>query len=140
MRGVDPALRTLVLLATHLSMLAAGVGLTLITLRGRRQAVLADRRALDVRATFLGYQPNRPRRPGRHRAPAATAMFKTLLPQRLPSLTACTLREAQAVMSTLAARRVQERREFVDLMTAAVGPARIRAHFVGRQYADARVA
>ena len=154
---MDPMLRIFVLLVTHLSMLGAGVGLALITVRGRRQAVLADRAALDVRELFLETTIERqlrlrddqadPTRAGRHRASRArpiTPLTATMpvaheRPARTPSLVHASLSEAEVILATQRAQRVQDRREFVDLMTTAVGPARIRAHAIGHQYADVRM-
>ncbi len=134
-------LRTMILLVTHLSMLFTGAGLALITVRGRRQAVLADRAALDVRATFLETTIERQLRirtdaataePGRHRAPSRRVLPRGTAPERprVPSLLTATLSEASAILATQRAQRVQQRREFVDLMTTLTGPARIRQHVI----------
>ena len=144
-------LRTLVLLVTHLSMLFAGAGLVLVTVHARRQAVTADRAALDVRATFLETTIEHQVRirehaakpdAGRHRAPSSSRRAQphaTTVRPKSPSLLTATLADATAILATRRAQRVQERREFVDLMTTAVGPARIRTHAIGHQYADVRV-
>lgn len=140
---MNPMLRLIVLLVTHLSMLGIGVGLALITVRARRQAVIADRAALDVRATFLETTIERqlrlrgdnsdPTKAGRHRAGHARSI--TPLTRTMPvvkakpkSLINASLAEATAELATQRAKRVQERREFVDLMSTLVGPARIRQH------------
>lgn len=135
-------LRTIVLLVTHLTMLGAGIGLTLITLRARRQAAAAHEAALDVRELFLAETiEKRTARlraetavptaasGGRHRARDITPLTRIQPPPARPRLSGSMgLDEVVAVLATHRAQRVQERRQFVDLMTGLVGPARIRQH------------
>ena len=136
-------LRTMVLLATHLTMLFAGIGLALITVRARRQATLAREVALDVRELFLTETiEKRTARvraeaatpsAGRHRARPVPALTLIQPPTsaNAPSLLTASLAEAQVILGTQRAQRVQERRQFADLMTSLVGTARIRQHAVG---------
>lgn len=120
-------LRTLVLLVTHLTMLGSGGGLALLAVRGRRQAIEARAAALDVHAMFLDDKADRLAGApvGRHRAPLVKSAPG-------PSLLTASLSEATAILGTHRAQRVQERRQFVDLMTSLAGPARIRQHVTGR--------
>jgi len=144
-------LRTLVLLATHMTMLLAGVGLALVTVRARRQATDAREAALSVRELFLTEtiekREHRIRAEtaqqsgGRHRAqPRGRARnidpltrVQPVVPRvaRQPSLLTASLAEAVAIIATQKAQRVQEQRQFVDLMSSLVGPARVRRHAEG---------
>ena len=103
-------LRTIVLLLTHLTMLGAGVGLAAITTRSRRQSLDARAAALDTRETLVGVRVDQLGTPavsaGRHRAV-----------ERGPSLLTASLAEAVAINATAEAKREQERRAFVDIMT-----------------------
>jgi hypothetical protein len=150
---MDAMLRTLVLLATHMTMLLAGAGLALITVRAHRQAVDAREAALSVRELFLtetierrehrvrnetaqqpadyrGRHHIQPRGRARNIDPL-TRIQPAARPKRQPSLLTASLSEATAIIATQKAQRVQERRQFVDLMTSLVGPARVRKHVEG---------
>jgi hypothetical protein len=143
---MDAMLRTLVLLATHMTMLLAGAGLALVTVRARRQATDAREAALSVRELFLTEtiekREHRIRAEaatqsgGRHRAqPHGRARVQPAAavprPARQPSLLTASLAEAVAIIATQKAQRVQEQRQFVDLMSSLVGPARVRRHAEG---------
>ena len=145
---MDSMLRLIVLLATHLSMLGAGVGLTLITVRARRAALDARAEALDTPERCLELRSERDHgiARGRHRARPITPLTATMpritdgqpisgapwgrpfIVPKPPSLVNASLAEAEVILATQRAQRVQERRAFVDLMTTIVGPARIRQH------------
>jgi hypothetical protein len=151
---MDAMLRTLVLLATHITMLFAGAGLALVTVRARRQATDAREAALSVRELFLTEtiekrehrirnEAARTESGGRHRAQPhgrarnidpLTRVQPAVRPPRQPSLVGASLAEAVAIIATQKAQRVQERRQFVDLMTSLVGPARIRQHAEGHAH------
>ena len=129
-------LRLTVLLVTHLSMLAAGIGLALITVRSRRQALDARAEALDTHEQFLDLRSERDHGAsrGRHRARPVSALTRVdhERPVKTPTLVGVNLAQAEVILATQRAQRVQERRAFVDLMSSMVGPARIRTHAMGR--------
>ena len=127
-------LRLTVLLVTHLSMLAVGVGLALIMVRGRRQALDARAEALDTHEIFLELRSERDHgvSRGRHRARPVSALSAVMPRPSAPTLTGANLAQAEVILATQRAQRVQERRAFVDLMSSMVGPARIRTHAMGR--------
>jgi hypothetical protein len=152
---MDAMLRTLVLLATHMTMLLAGAGLALITVRARHQANEAREAALSVRELFLTETIEKrtariqaeTARPasyrGRHHAQPhgrarnidpLTRLQPAVRPAPQPSLLTANLAEATAIIAIQKAQRVQERRQFVDLMTSLVGPARIRQHAEGHAH------
>ncbi len=116
-------LRTIVLLLTHLGMFSAGAAIVAIPLRARRQELAGKAAALDTHEMFLNGRADQLRRGafpaefptvGRHRA--------TLGRSRTPSdkagrLIRAGLDEAVAILATDRAKREQERRAFVDIMT-----------------------
>jgi hypothetical protein len=150
---MDAMLRTLVLLATHMTMLLAGAGLALVTVRARRQATDAREAALSVRELFLtetiekrehrirteaatqsgGRHRAQPRGRARNIDPLTRVQSAAAVPRptRQPSLLTASLAEAVAIIATQKAQRVQEQRQFVDLMSSLVGPARVRRHAEG---------
>ena len=124
-------LRTVVLLATHLSMLACGVGLAAITLRGRRQELAAKAATLDTRELIISARIDRLRAPaplatqaaGRHRAKPRTVGLdvppRPFVVPEPPKLATAGLADAVVLLATQRAVREQERRAFVDLMLGA---------------------
>jgi hypothetical protein len=125
---MDAMLRTFVLLATHLTMLATGAAMMYVHTYARRQQAEVAQRIADVRELFINETiEKRERRlrdhaanpaAGRHRArpvPALTA----IQPVALPSLLNASLEQAQVILSAQRARREQDRRQFVDIMAAA---------------------
>lgn len=147
-------LRILVLLATHVTVFACGVGIALLTARARRHQADVAERIAAVHELFVSETADRrqrrlraiaadPAAAGRHRARPVTpltAVQPAVYAPPAPSLLTATLAEATAMLATARAQRVQERRQFADLMATLIGPARIRSHAVGRQYADVRTA
>jgi hypothetical protein len=152
---MTPMLRTFVLMATHLSMLACGVGLTLITLHSRRQALKAREAALDTHELFLAHTAARQRppappvpapppslrgsseiertfldlrrfdRPGRHRAPDVAPPPPPSAQQ--PSLLPNrSLDETVAILATRKAQRVQDHRAFVAFLEHVKRTANVR--------------
>ena len=130
--------RTLVLILTHLISVGCGAGLVYITLRGRAAALEVRSRALQMRELFveeLAARPVNPRpvsvdsKPGRHRADRVARTRLDLrrivtadeLPrrERVSLLPNATLAEAEVFLATAEAQRVQERRQFVDIMNGA---------------------
>jgi hypothetical protein len=110
--------RTIVLLITHLAMLGAGAGLALATVRSRRQALVAHKVALDTHEMFLNGRADQLRRGaflaelppvGRHRRADPSTKAGRLVRSNLD--------EAVAILATDRAKREQERRAFVDIMT-----------------------
>jgi len=126
---MDAMLRTLVLLATHLTMLGAGAGLMYVHTYARRQAADVAQRIADVRETFIDETIEKREarlrqhiaRPstGRHRAVANRRPQSFVRPATLPTLLTASLEQAQVILATQRAQHAQRSREFVDMMTAA---------------------
>ena len=110
-------LRTIVLLLTHLTMLGAGVGLAAITTRSRRQSLDARAAALDTRETLVGVRIDQLRRGAVLGTPAVAAGRHRATAEPTPSLLTASLDQAVAMIATAKAKREQERRAFVDIMT-----------------------
>lgn len=132
---MDDMLRIIVLTLTHGIMFFAGVGITLLTTRGRRQELDARSAALDTHELFLDSKAQEIRqtpRPaaaitatGRHWARPITPLTK--VQPRVTATTTATspaprLHGAMSLADLIAynvargALRVQEQRQFVDLM------------------------
>jgi hypothetical protein len=106
------------LLASHLIAAATGGWLVASVQRGRRDALQAKAELLDVRETFVGLRVEQERQPKRqHRLVGADAPERPFITPRPPSLLTATLDEAQAILATAIARRVQEHRQFVDFVS-----------------------
>ena len=126
-------LRLIVLIITHLAVFACGICITLVTLRGRAKALEFRKHLLDTHEMFLDLRADQlvpapltgeaATMPGRHRRPqgarsivALTAVQPAVATKPRPSLVTMGLADAVAQLATDRARRVQEHRQFVDLM------------------------
>jgi hypothetical protein len=106
------------LLASHLIAAATGGWLVASVQRGRRDALQAKAELLDVRETFVGLRVEQERQPKRPpRLVGADAPERPFVVPKPPSLLTATLDEAQVILSTAIARRVQEHRQFVDFVS-----------------------
>ena len=115
-------LRTMILLLTHLTMLGAGVGLAAITTRSRRQSLDARAAALDTRETLVGVRVDQLRRGATLGTSATLVEPRAYVGRRravepTPSLLTASLEQAVAIIATAEAKREQERRAFVYIMT-----------------------
>jgi hypothetical protein len=105
------------LLITHLILFGAGVGLTAITMRSRRQALDARAAALDTRETFVGARADQLRRGAVLGTSNSAYQGRRRAPEPAPSLLTASLADAVAMNGTASARAEQERRAFADIMT-----------------------
>jgi hypothetical protein len=139
---MDDMLRTLILLVTHCSVFAAGAGMALLHRRAVRDMDDGNQRAEATSDLAAQHRAAVAAGVGRHRARPVTALtaVQPAIYVAPTTLIGATLREAEVILATRRAQRVQERRAFVDVMTTLVGPARLRVHAIGRQYADVRSA
>jgi len=119
------SLRTIVLLVTHLAMFGAGAVVVALPLRSRRQELLGKAAILDTRETALQAKADQLRRGafliemppvGRHRAKPFSSSGTTSS-TKAGRLIRSNLDEAVAILATDRAKREQERRVFVDIMT-----------------------
>lgn len=121
-------LRLFVLLITHVLVFFCGMGIYHITSSAKRRTLEFRKRLLDTHELFLDLKADRlaPERPdhssGRHRAHGARPITPLTVVQpavptpKRPSLATLGLADAVAQLATDRARRVQEHRQFVDIM------------------------